>query len=173
MPFGAQWADSALYGRQTPTKNRRHARQVVGRESENRLCPDLRQTDKTRLAQTTDCLAPTEDLFDQFAFLQAHLVALVARRSGIDGAVFLLRDVRCDLQFAQLFDELGGVIALVGTQRRTGFRHAPLCHRQRRVTLRRAGRQRRFCIPEFNSLISFFPIFGLRSQHSCGFRPLR
>lgn len=49
----------------------------------------------------------------------------MARRSAIDGAVFLLRDVRCDLQFAQLIDELGGVVALVGTQRRAGFRDAP------------------------------------------------
>ena len=60
MPFGARWAESALYSRQTPTKNRRHARQVVGRESENRLRPDLRQTGKTGLAKTTDCLATAE-----------------------------------------------------------------------------------------------------------------
>jgi hypothetical protein len=48
-----------------PTKDRRHARQIVGREGEDRLRLDLRQTDETFLAQTTNGLTPAEYFFDQ------------------------------------------------------------------------------------------------------------
>jgi hypothetical protein len=65
----------------------------------------LRQTNKARLVNTTDCLAPAEYFFDQCVFLQAHFVAMVRRRAAIDGAVFLLRRRPVD-RAAEFFNSL-------------------------------------------------------------------
>ena len=51
--------DCALYGRPPPTKNRRHARQVVRYEGEDRLRLDCGQPDESRLAQSANGLAPS------------------------------------------------------------------------------------------------------------------
>jgi hypothetical protein len=91
---------SSLHRRQTPTKNRRHPRQVVRGESERRLRRDFGKPDKARLTQSADRLAPAENFLDQFALLHAHLVTRMARRTGVDGAVLFLCHVRRDPQSA-------------------------------------------------------------------------
>src|SRR5665648_1155428 len=60
-------------------------------------------------------------LLDELAPPQAHGVAPVAGRASIDGAVAILGgDVRGDAQLAHPGDEVGGVVALVGSDA-----HAP------------------------------------------------
>ena len=94
VPLHLLRADFSLQARQTPAKNGRYARQIVGRESKHRLRSDLRKSYESRLAQTTYGLAPSKNLFDQFTFLQTNLVTSMARRASIDGTGFLLRDMR-------------------------------------------------------------------------------
>src|SRR6202022_478934 len=142
-PSAHLWTDFPLYRRQTPAKDRRHACQVVRREGERRLRLDLGQANEARFAQATDGLAPAEYLLDQLAFLDAHLVAGVARRTRVDGAVLLLRHMRRDLQSTQLLDEVLHVVALVGAQGRTGLGDGALCHSQSRFAFGGPGGERR------------------------------
>ena len=81
-PFGDQWADFALYGRQSPVEQRRHPGQVVTGKGEDGLRCHLRQANETGLAQTADGLRPTKDSLDPLALLQANCVAGMPRRVG-------------------------------------------------------------------------------------------
>ena len=61
-----------------------HADQVVGRDSEGENPLNLSLSPVPDLAQTAYRLEPSEDLFYSFALAQAHGVAIMAGRSGID-----------------------------------------------------------------------------------------
>lgn len=145
-PFGDQWAESALYCRQSPAQQRRHPGQVVTSEGEDGLRRHLRQANKAGFAQTAHGLCPTKDFLDQLALLQTERVAGMPGRSAIDGlAGFFRRHVRRDLGLTHGLHEIRRVIALVSTQGAAG-RHAALDHLGRRFPFCRAARLRRFDI---------------------------
>src|SRR6478735_9132527 len=77
-------------------------------------------------------LAPAEGLLDLLALALAHCVARMARGAPVDGRAFgLCGHVRRHAHVAQLGDEVGAVVALVGTEGETALRawRVPLTHR--------------------------------------------
>ena len=93
-----------------------HPHQVVPRQCKGEHPLDSGYSAVTRLAQPCDGLEPAEDLFDPFALGLTDGIAGVAGGAGIDSAVGLARDVRCDLMVTQFLNELLAVIALIRTQ---------------------------------------------------------
>lgn len=113
-PFGAQQVDFALCRRQSPAEQRRHAGLVVTIEGEDRLCLHLRQPNKIGSAQTTNCLAPHQNFFNQLALPQTNRVTRMSRRPAIHCRTRLLRhSMGCDFHLAQRFHKVGGVVAFV------------------------------------------------------------
>src|SRR5512132_1841498 len=123
----------------------RHADQVVGGKGEGEGHADPSEPAEFGLPQAADRLQPAKDLLDALALFLAERVAGMAsgaavdRRAALGGRrlVSILCDVRGDAEFAQLHDEVVGVVALVGTERlvagREGFSHG-----ERRQPLGRA-----------------------------------
>src|SRR5450759_2441447 len=108
-------------GRRRLRQQTSHPHQVVGRAGEGEDCAHLGLTAVTQLAQAADDLHPAVALLDALAPPQADDVAGVARGAPVDGAVALLAGhVRGDAQGARPGDEIGGVVALVGSDA-----HAP------------------------------------------------
>jgi hypothetical protein len=70
------------------------------------------------------------------AFLSVSRVNAGCTTSRVPG----IRDVRRHRPFAQLLDEGGGVVGLVGTQRDAALSLAAVEHDKRRFPFRRAGR---------------------------------
>jgi hypothetical protein len=96
----------------------RHPDQIVGCHREGELEAHVRQPSHFHLGEAGDRLAPAERLLDELAFALAHLVALVACRPAVDrGAFDLRRDVRRHALLPEIGDEVGRVVALVGSQR--------------------------------------------------------
>ena len=89
-----------------PAADAAHAHQVVGGKAQQRLTRELGLTDELGLGQTTHGLDPAKGLLDALAHLQAGLVALVPRDSGVDRRVLVLgRHVWRDQKPAAALDE--------------------------------------------------------------------
>src|SRR5882724_9472635 len=110
------------------------AHQVVDRQAEDEHPADAPSPAVPRLPHQADRFQPAEDLFDPLALLLAHLVAGVARGTGIDRTRpvrGVLRHMRGHLEQAQRSDKVATVVAFVGAQGDpSGLRHGA-DHRQR------------------------------------------
>jgi hypothetical protein len=95
--------------------------EVVGGHGEGQKLINLVQSSHHHLRQRPHRLAPAEALLDAFPGTHAHRVALVPRRTRVDGAaaqpVEVLRDMRDDVDLPARFDEALGVVRLVGGHR--------------------------------------------------------
>ena len=98
-------ADFSLYRIQPPTKDRRHPRQVVGRQSEEGLCLHLGQSDEMGFAKPADGLRPAEYFFDALSDLQTDRVARMPGGSPINGAVRLLGHVGVSVYLSALLPD--------------------------------------------------------------------
>src|SRR6266850_2552449 len=97
-----------------------HSDQVVSCGGEDEDPVHSFSATMAQLAQQSNRLQPTEDLFDPFALLLTNLIALVARGATIDRRFAIgvvLGHVRRYLQFAQVFHQRARVIVLVAPQR--------------------------------------------------------
>lgn len=104
-PRIAQFRDSQQVVRGTGNKGR-HLR--------------LRLPDESRLAQAADRLQPAKDFLHPLSLALTDSIALGSRRPTIEPgrvAIFDSGDMRSDLMFAQMRDEVLHVVALVGCQR--------------------------------------------------------
>ena len=100
--------------------------QIVGDEAEQEVGGDTTDAAMLGLSHGAVLLAPAEDALDHRAARLRHCIAHVADRSSVDGAsAFLadlgerlvLRDMRRDVDLAQLRNMVGGVIGLVFARR--------------------------------------------------------
>jgi len=92
----------------------------VGRVGEEAQMVDLGHSADLHLAQQTDRLAPTEGLLDPLADALADRVPRVTGGAAINGRTAVhgvLGDVRRGIAAAQLVDEVGRVVAPIGTDR--------------------------------------------------------
>src|SRR5262249_14956145 len=104
------------------------------------------------LAQPGDGLHPAERLLDPLADALARRVAAMTRSPFVDrrpSAAGVLRDMRAHVDGAQFLDEVGGIVALVGTERdRARPVGEALDHVDRGQPLSMAGHARQPCIDD-------------------------
>jgi hypothetical protein len=99
--------------------------QVVNRQRKGEHPADPRDAAMASLAQASNGLEPTEDLFDPFALALTNRVAGMARGACVDSAVGLARDVRRDLKQGEVSlccgirDPDGFVVVLAGPDGKT------------------------------------------------------
>jgi hypothetical protein len=95
-----------------------HPHEVVGRVGEQAQMIHSRHAADLRLAQRTDRLAPAEGLLDPLEDALADRVPRMSGSAGINGRAAVrdvLGHVRGGIPTAQLVDEVGAVVAPVGT----------------------------------------------------------
>ena len=98
----------------------RQSDQVVGSHRQGELEAKACRPAQHRSGKAADGLAPAERFLDALALLLAHRIARVPRCAAVDrrtAARVVLRDVRRDAQRAQVVDERGRVVPLVGAER--------------------------------------------------------
>src|SRR6516164_222002 len=94
--------------------------EIVGSDSQREYPADTGQTAMTGLAETGDRLGPAEHLLNALAHPPTDRIAGVAGRSTVDcrpPVRRVLRDMRRHIVLAQIGDEAGHIIGLVGTER--------------------------------------------------------
>ena len=84
--FSAFGTDFSLCGRPSPTKNSRHACQVVSSKGKSRLGPHLGQSSEPGFSQPTHGLGPTKYFLDPFAYDQTCLVSGMPGGTTINSA---------------------------------------------------------------------------------------
>src|SRR5207237_5643827 len=88
-----------------------------------------REATQFHLAQAGNRLEPREGALDAGPRMLTHRIAGVSRRAGVDRAPaasgLVLRDVWRHVDLANLVDEVGGVIGLVGPHRTVPLRRIP------------------------------------------------
>src|SRR6516225_4468300 len=94
--------------------------EILGSGRQREYPADTGQTAMTGLAETGDRLGPAEHLLNALAHPPTDRIARVAGRSTVDcrpPVRRVLRDMRRHIVLAQIGDEAGHIIGLVGTER--------------------------------------------------------
>ena len=121
-----------------------HPHQVVRRGGEREVPGNLFGSDVSSLPEHAHRFHPAKDLLDPLASLLADPVVRMGGGATVDCRAAVrrvLRHVRGDFHFPKRGNELLRVVMLVRAQADPLGRGKPLDHRDRRVSLRRAGRR--------------------------------
>src|SRR6516162_11548498 len=117
--FCGVWAELRVWLRRGPHQFAQPD-EIVGSDSQREYPADTGQTAMTGLAETGDRLGPAEHLLNALAHPPTDRIAGVAGRSTVDcrpPVRRVLRDMRRHIVLAQIGDEAGHIIGLVGTER--------------------------------------------------------
>ena len=127
----ARWSRTSCRGRAESGD----AEQVVGGGHQIGVQLGAVEASIAGFAQATHGLHPAEDLFDPLAYPLAYRITDMTRGAAVEcgaaGATLVARDVRGDLEPAARSDELGSVVAFVGSQctppaaRQRSLQHRP------------------------------------------------